>query len=100
MTASEIRDLKFTEIRVSLSGRLQAVYDAWLQFGPCTTRQLAALSGIDILNVRPRTTDLAQLGLVELCGKRAAEGCYRARTQEEWEGWTRLKISANQIQLL
>ena len=63
-----------------------ADYCEWVIHGPCTTRQLAEKSAIDILNVRPRTTDLVQIGLVEMIGG-GQEGIYRARSQAEWEAW-------------
>jgi len=54
---------------------------------PATTRELAEITGIDILNIRPRTTDLVKVGLVEMIDTRDGQGIYRARTQVEWENW-------------
>lgn len=63
------------------------VYQAFQKHGPGTTRDIALRSGIDILNLRPRATELYQLGflkLVEPCaGEHALEGKYRAYTYEE-----------------
>lgn len=47
-----------------------------------TTREWADILGLDILSVRPRITELCQLGFAELVpghgNPRAAEGLYRA----------------------
>jgi hypothetical protein len=58
------------------------------------TRAVALRSGRDILSLRPRTTDLYHLGLVELIGSQAGEGLYRARTRGEWEQWNASQPSA------
>jgi hypothetical protein len=88
MKPTDLRDATFDRIRSDISGRLRQVYEAWERFGPTTTRNLAQLSGIDILNVRPRTTDLVALGLVELVNDfRGSEGIYRARSAGSWAAW-------------
>jgi len=88
MTTTDLRNATFAIVRQNLSDSRRAVYEAWVAHGPTTTRDLAARSGIDILNVRPRTTDLCELGLVELAGDhRAAEGIYRAVAEARWTSW-------------
>ena len=85
MKTTDLRNATFAIVRQNLSDSRRAVYEAWVLNGPATTRDLAAQSGIDILNVRPRTTDLCALGLVELAGDhRAAEGIYRAVPEDRW----------------
>lgn len=68
------------------SNRL-AVLSAWRQHGPCTTRELAERSGIDLLHLRPRTTELVQLGFVGLVEDELqttpGAGVYRALSEEE-----------------
>jgi len=66
------------ESRFAESLRRQ-VYRALEQHGPCTTRQLAERSHFDILSVRPRVTELYQLGLAELANPEAGggEGIYQ-----------------------
>jgi predicted transcriptional regulator len=63
-------------------GLRKTVLDGYREHGPCTTRQLARLLDLDILTVRPRTTELYQLGLVELVqdedGTTGREGVYAA----------------------
>ncbi|MCE5278878.1 MAG: hypothetical protein LLG03_12720 [Planctomycetaceae bacterium] len=99
MTPADIRDSNWTAIREHLSGRIAEVYTAWIIHGPATTRQLAQKSGIDILNVRPRTTDLVDIGLVEFVDTQNGEGIYRARRQDEWDAWAAFQRSAPVTQL-
>lgn len=87
MTPIDARNATWDSVRQDLQGRMAAVYTAWVVHGSGTTRQLAERSGIDVLNVRPRTTDLVALGLVEFVAMEKGEGIYRARTREEWEDW-------------
>lgn len=87
MKPIDIRNANWADLRGELSGRLEQVFEAWLVHGPCTTRQLAAQSGIDILNVRPRTTDLCTVGLVECIGQADGEGIYAVRSMGDWEVW-------------
>ena len=49
-----------------MTGLRLRVYRAWQKFGPGTTREVASRSAIDILTFRPRTTELFELGFVEL----------------------------------
>ena len=89
MTAIDYRNANFSQIRDLLSGQRLLVLHAWRRFGPGTTRQIAHKAGIDILTFRPRTTELLQLGLIELVpdvpGADAHEGSYRALTDFQAE---------------
>lgn len=87
MSPTDIRDRNFEELKNSLEESRARVYRAWLARGAGTTRSVALESGIDLLNVRPRTTELVQLGLLELIRVDGHEGVYQARTQAEWEAW-------------
>ena len=87
MKLTKIADNSFDEIRTGLSGPLQEVYEAWMAHGPATTRRLARAGRIRLLNVRPRTSELVSIGLVQLTAHHRGEGVYRARRQEEWERW-------------
>jgi hypothetical protein len=40
-----------------------AVYNSMQVWGPCTTRQLGVYMSLDVLSVRPRVTELCQMGL-------------------------------------
>ena len=95
MKPVDIRNANWVSLRSSLAGRLAEVYTAWVVHGRGTTRQLADASGIDLLNVRPRTTDLVTLGLVELVDRHDGEGIYRAVSQSEWHAWHAERICAS-----
>ena len=91
MTTLEIRDSNFETLRESLGDRMADVYKAFLMHGACTTIDLAEKSGIGLLTLRPRTTDLAGLGLIEQVGEQVLNGklhgVYAAREREAWLDW-------------
>lgn len=89
MKPIDYRDATFKDIQARLHGDRSSVLEALQIHGPTTTRHLAEAMGCDILNVRPRVTELVQLGLVELVpadpdGPKR-EGVYRALTLPEAE---------------
>jgi hypothetical protein len=92
MSPSAIRDLNWQQLSEHVHGLRQSVYEALRQHGPCTTRQLAAKSGLDILSVRPRVTELCEMGFAvleenphsALCTPHSPrEGIYRACSYQE-----------------
>ena len=100
MKPIDLRNANFARLREELTQARKDVYTAWLTFGPGTTREVAEKSGIDLLTFRPRTTDLYQVGLVELChDERSTEGVYQAVPEERWEAW-RQSILNPQMQLI
>lgn len=70
----------FREIQGLLVNLRVSVYDALMEHGPCTTRQLAQACGIDLLTVRPRVTELVQLGFAVCQSGQGHEGIYSALT--------------------
>ncbi len=68
------------EIQGRLVNLRASVYEALMEHGPCTTRELAQACGIDLLTVRPRITELAQLGFVVCLDGQGHEGVYSALT--------------------
>jgi DNA-binding IclR family transcriptional regulator len=83
MKATEIRDMQWQQIREHLSGpRLVVLASLRAQPEPVTSRQLAAVCGLDLLSTRPRLTELVELGLVECVGKQGHEGLYVAVDEE------------------
>lgn len=77
MTTTDIRNELHVHIRPSVRAFQGIVWELLGQHGPCTTRQLAERSGISIFTVRPRVTELLELGMVELAGREGREGVYR-----------------------
>jgi hypothetical protein len=87
MKPIDFRNETFEQLRARLNEEREQVHQAWLAHGPGTTRRVAERAGIDLLNFRPRTTELYQLGLLELTDKEGHQGIYRARTLAEWESF-------------
>ncbi len=89
MKPVDFRNETFRDLQGRISGQRELVLRAWEKHGPGTTAQLAERSGISILNVRPRTTELIELGFVMLAEEQPAkgEGIYRARTYSELMHW-------------
>lgn len=87
MKPVDIRNESFAD----LSGRIDAdratVLAALRWHGICTTRQLAEHMGRAPEFVRPRVTELFQIGAVALAGREGHEGLYRARMLGEWMDW-------------
>jgi hypothetical protein len=103
MIPIDLRNLTFSDLQSRLDADRLAVHRAWLAHGPGTTREVAAAAGIDILSFRPRSTELYQLGALELVDKTIHTGVYRARKVDEWEKWfiaNRVQLDGNQQKLL
>ncbi len=80
MKPIDIRNAAWEDIQERLTDDRESVYQALLQRSPdaVTTRVLASWMGWDILNVRPRVTELCQLGLAEVVASAGREGLYMA----------------------
>ena len=78
MIPIDYRNANWTELSVRLQGARQQVYKLLQQHGPCTTRELAIASCRDVCSVRPRITELVELGLAACEGGAGKEGRYRA----------------------
>ncbi|HTJ78521.1 MAG TPA: hypothetical protein VL357_05955 [Rariglobus sp.] len=85
MKPIDFRNATYADLQERLTGLRQAVFDAWLRYGPCSTEHLAEVSGISILTLRPRTTELVQLGFVRLADRQPEKGTgtYRAANSDE-----------------
>ena len=101
MKPTDFRDLNFDKLRQHLSRQRQSVYAAWQIYGPGTTRHVAGEAGIDLLSLRPRTTELLELGLLAVVDpdQARAEGVYRVTTPQEWEAF-RLGQIERQMRLI
>jgi hypothetical protein len=71
---ADLRNATWREVLTHLTEDMVRVHLAWQAYGPGTTREVARLSGIPLLTLRPRTTDLHKLGLVELTGAHKGRG--------------------------
>lgn len=78
MNPEAIRNANWGEIQAWVSGARRKVYEALRGLGPSTTQALANAMGMNLLTVRPRVTELVQVGLVELYDKDGHEGVYVA----------------------
>jgi hypothetical protein len=83
MTPIDLRNETWESIQSRVTGQRLMVLHAWRVLGRGTTRQLASHAHIDILNVRPRTTELVQLGLVRLVASDGTEGVYEPLPEPE-----------------
>lgn len=102
MKPVDFRNETWNSIQNRIAGQRAAVLAAWTKHGPCTTEQLAERSGLEILSLRPRTTELLQLGFLRLAEVQQSntEGTYRVSTQQEHSAWLAGEIAkARGIQL-
>jgi DNA-binding MarR family transcriptional regulator len=83
MKPVDYRDETWESLQDRLRGLRGEVLAALKAHGPCTTRDLARRSGIDILTVRPRVTELLQLGWAVCTAGEGGEGIYRAASYAE-----------------
>ncbi len=83
MQPIQIRDMNWQQLQERISGLRQTVHEALRMHGPCTTRQLAERARLDLLTVRPRVTELVELGFAVCTGREGGEGVYRACSYHE-----------------
>jgi len=108
MKPIDFRNETFASLKSRLTGQRERVWIAWIAHGPATTTECARRSQISILTLRPRTTELYQLGAVALAPSVPSVpspdgGIYRARTDAEWIAWHtehRADTESRQQQLL
>jgi predicted transcriptional regulator len=72
-----IRNQTWDAIQERLSGERLAVWQALCASTPVTTRELAGLMGKRCEDVRPRVTELCQMGLAVCIGRTRKEGRYQ-----------------------
>lgn len=80
MKPVDFRNETWEDVLKRVQGDRMLVYGSLSRLGPCTTRKLAELMGWDLLNVRPRVTELCQIGLAITAGGLHGEGLYQAVT--------------------
>lgn len=80
---TEIRNMTFDELRGTLDGTRERVWQWLFAVGPATTTGIAGGLEISLLTVRPRVSELVALGFAECVGRERREGIYRAVTVAE-----------------
>lgn len=83
MNPIDLRNATWEDLQDRVTGLRRMVLDAYRVLGATTTRRLATLAAMDILTVRPRTTELVQLGLLRLKSQSGLEGVYEALSDAE-----------------
>jgi hypothetical protein len=86
LTPEDIRDMNWEQMQEHVGGLRASALAAFREHGPGTTRQVAARAGWELLSLRPRATELLQLGFLELVGRENHEGVYLARSDAEVRG--------------
>lgn len=76
ITAEQVRDMTWQEVEGMISGARELVHRGLIRIGQGTTRDVAAETGIALLTVRPRMTELLDLGLVRCVGRCRDGGIY------------------------
>jgi len=92
MKPVDFRNANFAALRDGMARQRLRVYRAWQAHGPATTSELARESGISILSLRPRTTELLELGLLRVARVKDREGVYTVTSEAEWEDFRFEKI--------
>lgn len=111
MSPIDYRNTTWQDLQAHVVDLRLRVLSTLRQHGPCTTRELANLSGIDLLTVRPRVTELKDLGFVTLVEDKATrtaaalrgysgQGVYRALSEEEaWQVYRdRVREATREVQ--
>lgn len=83
MKPIDYRNETFADLQARITKMRSRVLDLWNINGPCTTAELAERTGTSILTLRPRTTELYQIGAVILISGKGTEGVYRAASTQE-----------------
>jgi len=95
MKPLDFRNETFASLRARLTGLRSQVWTAWIAWeiahgtDGATTRAVAEGSRIDILTLRPRVTELYQIGALRLADDQPdkSEARYVVRSTGEMEAW-------------
>lgn len=104
MNPIDFRNESFAMLKGRLVEKREAVWLDWMAYevrhgkDGATTRAVCNWNGRDILQFRPRCTELYQMGVLKLGtgnGERGSrEGIYVLRSLEEWEQWHHDQVQA------
>jgi predicted transcriptional regulator len=83
MIPIDFRQTTFQALQARLTGFRATVLEALREGGPATTRELAKRMSWDLLAVRPRITELFQMGFVRCLDREGHEGTYEALSGAE-----------------
>ena len=83
MNPIDLRNETWESLQGRIVGLRLQVLAAWRENGPDTTRRLAARAGLDLLGVRPRTTELVDMGLLRMVDREGHEGVDAAVPEDE-----------------
>lgn len=122
MKPIDFRNENFEALRGRLADKRERVWMDWQHYEMAkemsgqsvvigsTTREVCEHMERDILQFRPRCTELYQIGALMLCetqnaepGTRNHEGRYRLRTTDEWKAWLeqqRQSATSGQLQMV
>jgi predicted transcriptional regulator len=78
LSPQQISAENWRNIQEKLQGLREQVYRGMLAAGPQTTCDLAEIIAMPLLTVRPRVTELCELGLAEPAGRAGRHGLYQA----------------------
>jgi hypothetical protein len=94
--------MTYADIEDSLGETRMAIWNCMRKHGPMTTRQISETTGICILTVRPRVTELLCLNLAYLRDdvRHGHEGVYDALTIEEAARYQRVEEESDHDQQL
>jgi hypothetical protein len=80
MKSTEARDLTWQDIRGKMAGTREVIHAWLLSHGPATTEGISLGTGIGLLTVRPRVSELCAWGFAKCIGREKHEGIYQAVT--------------------
>lgn len=78
MKTTDPRDMTWQEIQGKLDGLREQIHRWLMHHGPATTEAISQNTGIGLLTVRPRVSELCAWGFAECVGKEKHQGIYRA----------------------
>ena len=78
MKTTDPRDMTWQEIQGTMTGRREVIHGWLLAHGPATTAGISQGTGIGLLTVRPRVSELCAWGFAECVGREKHQGIYRA----------------------
>jgi len=78
MKTTDPRDFTWQEIQGRLAGTREVVHAWLLRHGPATTETVALGTGISLLTVRPRVSELCAWGFACCVERVTRDGVYRA----------------------